>query len=139
MISANEMKNMQAADVLLSADLRGFFSSSFTQAKNIIPKGYEAARKKQRLLAAFSLNDKDWQAYLASRDAKIRRDVPVPQFLSVVGAKPDQRNAASLAKYVGKPIDPPDLEQRLTKITGTGPSAQSGTRSWIRTAFRDFR
>jgi NTE family protein len=128
MISANEMRNMQAADVLISADLKGFTSSAFTQAKDIIPKGYEAAQKKQRLLAAFSLNDEDWKAYVAARDAKIRRRIPVPQFLDVVGAKRDYNETLreNLAQFIGKPIDVPQLEQTLTKVTGTGSIAAAG-------------
>ena len=122
MISANELQNMKAADVLLSAQLEGFNSFDFKRGSEIIPKGYQAAEKKQQILSGFALNDKDWQAYVGERDAKIQRSVPTPQFLQVDTTNPDYRRALkeSLAQYVGKPIDPPELEHSLTQITGGG-------------------
>ena len=122
MISANELHNMKAADVLLSADLSGFNSFDFKRGNEIIPKGYQAAEKKRQMLKGFALNDKDWQEYIAARNAKVQRDVPIPQFLRVNTTNPDYRRALteSLAQYVDKAIDPPQLENSLTQITGGG-------------------
>lgn len=128
MISANELHNIQAADILLSADLRGLTAASFTSGAEIIPKGYEAAQKKERLLANLALNAKDWQEYVSRRDAKIQRQVPIPQFVEVVGNQPDYDKALkeSLESSIGKPIDPPNLEQSLTRMTGMGFTSSAG-------------
>ncbi len=122
MISANELRNMQAADILLSADVRGFTSSSFNDSVEIIPKGYAAAQKKQQMLAGLALNDRDWNAYVARRDAKERHTIAVPQFIQVVGDKTDYVRTLqeSLAQFAGKPLDPAELVKPLTRITGTG-------------------
>ncbi len=122
MVSANELRNMQTADILLSADLSGFTSASFKEGEEIIPKGYAAAAKKEKMLDALAVSDADWDAYTVRRDAKIRRTVPVPQFIDVSGPKPDYNRTLkeSLAPYVGKPVDPPALEKLLTRVTGTG-------------------
>ncbi len=122
MISANELRNMKAADVLLSADLRGFTSSSFTDGEEIIPKGYAAAKQKHQMLAGLSIDEEAWKAYLARRSSKVRTTIPVPQFVQVVGDKTDYAKALlkDLEPYVGKPVDPPAIEKTLTQITGTG-------------------
>lgn len=51
MISTNEMQNMQAADILLSADVHEFTSSSFKEGAEIVPKGMAAAEKRRRCFA----------------------------------------------------------------------------------------
>ena len=128
MISSNEMRNMQSADVLLSADLRGFSSSSFKKGRQIIPKGYAAAEKKKHMLAGLALDEQDWDVYRLQRERKVKRTVPVPQFVEVAGDKPayDRALQESLAKFVGKPVDPPAVEKALTRITGTGVIASAG-------------
>ena len=128
MVAANELRSLASADVLLNVNLHGFTSSDFEQGAKIIPKGYEAAVGKQQMLARLALDPAGWRAYVAARDAKIRRSVPVPAFLEVAGARPNYAKALeeSLAQYVGKPIDPPALERSLTKIVGTGVMSSVG-------------
>lgn len=122
MISANELRNMQAADILLGADVRGFTSSSFKEGEEIIPTGYAAAQAKAQMLSRLSLNETEWQAYLAHRAARTLHAVPPPQFVEVVGDRPNYVNTLekSLAKYIGKPVDPAAVERTITRITGTG-------------------
>ncbi len=122
MVSANELRNIQAADILLSADLQGFTSASFKDGAEIIPKGYAAAVKKHRLLDAYALDDTGWAAYLAARNSRKLTEVPVPQFVEVVGDKPNYLRSleASLQKFVGQPLPVDELNQTVTRITGTG-------------------
>lgn len=128
MVSANELRNMAAADILLRVDLHGFTSSSFEAGAGIIPKGYEAAESKKQLLKGVAVADAEWQAYVARRSSKIRRQVPVPEFLTVVGNDHNYNEALkrSLESYVGKPIDPPELEKTLTRFTGNGVMSSVG-------------
>lgn len=122
MISTNELQNLQAADIVLSADVHEFTSASFKKGAEIIPRGFAAAERKATMLSSLALNDAEWQAYIGQREAKIKRDIPVPQFVSVIGAKPDYDETLrrNLANMVGKPVDPPAIEEALTQITGTG-------------------
>lgn len=128
MVAANELHSLASADILLSADMHGVASFDFDQSAKIIPKGYEAAVNKQQMLGKLALEPAEWSAYVAARDAKIRRSSPVPAFLEVVGTRPNYTRALeeSLTQYVGKPIDPPALEQSLTKIVGTGVMSSVG-------------
>lgn len=74
------------------------------------------------MLRELALNDADWQAYVSQRDAKVKREIPVPRFVEVKGSKPkyDEALRKKLATVPGKPVDPPAIEQALTQITGTG-------------------
>ncbi len=128
MIAVNELRSIASADVLVDVNLRGVSSFAFKDVQKIIPKGYEAALTKRQTLEKFALNPQDWAAYVSERDSKIRREIPIPQFVEVISPNPDYTKALreSLAKYAGKPIDPPVLEDSLTRITGTGAISSAG-------------
>jgi NTE family protein len=122
MISANELKSIEAADVLVTVDLKEFTSLDFSQGAKIPPRGFAAAEKKQAMLSKLAVGPEEWSAYVAARTGRIRTSVPAPQFVSVVGLEGhDQETVAlDLAPLLGKPVDPPVLEDRLTKLTGQG-------------------
>ncbi len=128
MVSANELRNIAAADVLISADLHGFASFSFNSGHEIIPRGYAAAQKKREMLAKLALDERQWQAYLSERDSRIRKELPVPQFVEVRSnnAYYSESLKESLEKYAAKPIDEPKLEASLTRLTGTGVMSSVG-------------
>ena len=50
-----------------------FTSASFKAGGEIIPRGYQAAKRKENLLAGLSLADTAWQAYMASRNSRAKR------------------------------------------------------------------
>jgi predicted acylesterase/phospholipase RssA len=128
MVSANELRNMAAADVLVSVDVHGFASFDFELSKQIIPKGYEAAQKKQQMLATLSLNEGDWSRYLAQRNTRVRTNFPVPRFIEVQSANAyySESLKESLSHFAGRPIDPAALERSLTRLTGTGVMSSVG-------------
>ncbi|MGB7198325.1 MAG: patatin-like phospholipase family protein [Acidobacteriaceae bacterium] len=128
MIKANELQSMREADILLTADLTGFTSSSFNSSAKIIPKGYAAAEKRAGLLDALALNDKQWKTYVAARDARIHKTIPVPQFVDVVGAgRPiDHAIQKTMEPMVGKPINSSQIDKELTRAVGTGELATAG-------------
>lgn len=128
MIAANELRSMKMADILLNADLSGFTSASFESAKEIIPKGYAAAREKQKLLATLSLDDRDWAEYVAARKSRIRTAVPAPQFVKVEGKdSPDNREIREeLSSQIAKPLDTEYVAKTLTRITGFGGIGTAG-------------
>jgi len=128
MVSANELRNMAAADILISVDLHGFTSSSFTDGKEIAPKGYTAAEKKQQMLARIALNESDWKAHMAAREAKTRRLLPVPKYVEVLGQNTNYTRALSesLSAFVGKPVDPPAIETELNRFVGNGVMSSIG-------------
>ena len=128
MIKANELQSLREADILLTVDLKGFTSSSFNSSAKIIPKGYAAAEKRAGLLDALALNDQQWKAYVAERDGRIHKTVPVPEFVDVVGAGKSIDGAIQKAMepMVGKPINPKQIDKELTRAVGTGELASAG-------------
>lgn len=122
MISANEMHNLQAADILLTADLKGFAPGDFTSGAQIIPRGFAAAQSKEALLTRFSVSETDWQAYLVARSARQRTAVPAPQFVQAEGATPleDKQIEKALSPQTGKQIDTDALAKQLTELNAQG-------------------
>jgi len=128
-IAANELRSMENADVLISVPLTGYSSTDYRKRDAIIQTGYDAAAQKAALLSTFSLDEGEWQEYIARRNAR-RRTIPTPQFIQVTGTKPvlakeiEQR----LSGNVGKPIDRTSLENQLTYLVGGGRYSRVGYR-----------
>jgi NTE family protein len=122
MVAANELQGMKNANILLKADVSKFTSSEFEKSAEIIPQGVKVSEEHAAELEKYALNDADWQAYVAQRDARRRTRVPVPQFVTVYGLKGAQRAevANEFTKYVGKPVDPDKLNSTIADLQGTG-------------------
>ena len=122
MIDANELRGMEQADVLITVTLPGYSTLDFSRVQEIIPKGYEAAEERSRLLRHLALNDEEWNRYLARRQSRRVNATPVPSFVQVEGADPNLAKDIhdQLASFVNKPIDVPRLEEKLTRQVGAG-------------------
>jgi len=127
-IRDNEIRGLSGADLIVNVDLRDFTSLDYPKAKTIIDKGESAAEDKIRILMPYSLNDADWQRYLAGRDARKQSLVPIPRFVRVEGTSPEGRKQLerSLKSLVDKPIDPQVLGKLLNRLTGIGRYDSSG-------------
>jgi len=121
MVSANELKSMKDANILLKADVSKFTSSEFEKSAEIIPQGVKVAEEHAAELEKYALNDADWQAYVAQRDARRRTKIPVPEFVTVSGLEGAQRAevANEFSKYVGKPIDSQKIDNTIADLQGT--------------------
>jgi NTE family protein len=122
MVAANELQSMKNANILLKADVSKFSASEFEKSAEIIPQGLKVAEEHAAELEKYALNDADWQAYVAQRDARIRTRIPIPQFVNVYGIKGAQRAeiANEFTKYVGKPVDSTKIENTIADLQGTG-------------------
>jgi NTE family protein len=122
MIDANELQSIKAADILVSADLKGFSSKNFNKAEEIAPRGYDAAKQKEALLSKFSVGQEEWNRYVAERSAKRRTNIPTPTFVTVVGrgAEKDEDIREAMGQLVGEPLEPQNLERELSRLMGLG-------------------
>jgi NTE family protein len=122
MVAANEQASMKNATVLLKADVSKFGATDFDKSAEIIPQGEKAAQADAAALEKYALDDADWKAYVAQRDARRRTHLPVPQFVDVYGLKGTAQAdvAASFKKYIGKPIDTVAIERSIADLEGTG-------------------
>lgn len=117
MIAANELRSMQAADILVSIPLQKFTSLDYNKEDALIQAGYEAAQAKAAVLEKLSVDDATWQAYLAQRNSR-KRTVPVPQFVAVNGVSEDNANVIkrALTPDLNQPIVPETVARQLTTV-----------------------
>lgn len=122
MITANELRGMEQADILITVDLPGYSTLDFSRAQEIIAKGYAAAEARSAVLRGFSLNDDDWKEYLAQRESRAVKATPVPQFVAVTGTSSNLANniKQQMAPFVDKPIDSAQMEDKLSQQMGLG-------------------
>jgi NTE family protein len=122
MISANEIQAMKDANILLKADVSKFTSSDFENSAEIIPKGVEVAQAHAAELEKYAVNDADWQAYVAERNARRRTAVPNPQFIDIYGLHGVQQTevANEFTQYLNKPIDTKKIQNSIEDLQGTG-------------------
>lgn len=121
-VQANEKDSLKQATILLRADVSKFTSGDFEKSAKIIPQGVEVAEKNAAELEKYALNDADWRAYVAARNARRRTNLPVPKFVDVYGLKGAQQEEVSsrFAKYVGRPIDTDKIATTIADLEGTG-------------------
>jgi NTE family protein len=121
-VAENELRSLSQADAIVPVPLSEYTTTDYAQSEPIMQRGYEAAQQRTRLLEAFALGDADWEAYLETRKARKRTEVPVPQFIKIEG---DSKNGEAIAarylkSFQGKPLDTSKLDAVLTRITGVG-------------------
>jgi NTE family protein len=121
-VGNNERRGIELANTVIRVDLSSFASTSFSQAQQLIQKGYDAAQQNAEALEQYSLNEADWKEYNDRRQARRIRDIPSPQFVSVAGTQPAlaAQLQLDLQSFTGKPLSVPRLEKQLTQFTGTG-------------------
>jgi NTE family protein len=121
-VAGNEIRGLANADLVVKVELQEFGSLEYARADAIIQKGVEAANQKSQLLETYSLDDAAWAAYLELRKPRLKNDVPLPQFVRVVGTNPEAKDNLErfLQSEVGKPIDKGRMEGLLTRLTGIG-------------------
>ncbi len=122
MISANELKSMESADLLISVPLQKYNALSFDKADEIIKLGYEAAANKAKILLPLAVDDATWNQYIAERSARRIKTPPIPTFVAVdgVNANLSARVEKQLAPVIGKPIDYNELDQEIMHLKGLG-------------------
>jgi NTE family protein len=120
-IASNELRSMETADLLVSVPLQKYTSLDYNEGDAIIKAGYDAAASKAAVLSVFSVDETTWKEYLARREAR-RRTAPVPEFIEVVGAKPQLAHSIekSFSDLVGAPLDPAKLNDHIMTLSGMG-------------------
>ncbi len=121
MINANELQNMENADILVSVPVQKWGALSFDDADAIIKAGYDAAAAKSKVLLTLAVDDATWKQYLANRASRRRSD-PVPTFVAVEGVNADlsHRVQQQMAGLVGKPLDFDELDKAIMRLKGFG-------------------
>jgi NTE family protein len=121
-IADTEIRGMAGADLLVKADVQKFSTFDYEKTDELIAAGYAAAQAKAAVLKPYELDDQAWAQYLKEKDSRLRTRVGVPQFINVDGVTGEAviNVQKFLSPMLGKPIDEPELQQLLTRLTGVG-------------------
>jgi len=126
----NELRGMKGADIVVTVELQKYNSFQYDRANAIIQEGTQAAEGKKQVLLPFAISDTQWNAYVAAKNARVRTDVPAPQFVKVEGTSPQAARQIEtfLQRLVGHPVDNAEINQLLTRLTGIGKYASADYR-----------
>ncbi len=123
MIMQNEQRSLKAADARISVDMKGFFVTDYSRARELIQLGYKTAAEQGAPLLAYAIKDPvEWRNYLEARNARKAKPLKQVDTIEVTGAPPDlaQRIQQQLSKDIGKPVDLNAIDTQLTRIAGRG-------------------
>ncbi|MBZ5654179.1 MAG: patatin-like phospholipase family protein [Acidobacteriia bacterium] len=126
-IAINELRSMEKADIVLTADTEDFSATDYPRFAEIEEEGYKAAQEKHALLAGLQVGTNEWQQLQSARAQK-RLLVPTPQFVDVSGANDSITRGLKhrLAGLVGEPVDENDVDEQMMNITGLGRFSRAG-------------
>jgi NTE family protein len=121
-IHENEIRGLAGADLVVNADVHAFTSMEYGKAREIIQVGVQAAQAKERILLPYAISEAAWAKYVEEKKSREEQIVPVPQFVKVEGTNSEGARHIEdfLRPLVGKPIDNTEIDELLTRLTGTG-------------------
>jgi len=83
--ASNEARSMKLADLVIEVPVGNFSATDYRKAAELIAAGYKAAEKDRAALRRYALDEKDWQAYLAARNARQLEKLGVVREVRVEG------------------------------------------------------
>ena len=123
MIIQNEHHSLALAQAKVRIDMKGFAITDYNRLDELVELGYKAAASQSAELLQYAITDpSEWQQYLNGRNARKHVFSENVQKIVVNGADSDTdaRIKQQLATDIGKPLDLPKLEEKLTRIAGEG-------------------
>jgi NTE family protein len=121
-IAETEIRGMAGADLLVKVDVEKFTAMDYEKTDQLLKAGYDAAEEKAQILKTYALDDQAWAQYRQEKDSRIRTRVGTPQFVKVEGVTGE--DATNIQRFleplVGKPINQPEIQDYLTRISGIG-------------------
>ncbi len=121
-VSANEMRMMERADIVVTVDLAAFGTNDYPKSAELANAGKAATAKKVNILETFALAPAEWDAYRKARQGR-RRAEPT-QVTSVKVEAVDRGQSKLIAETVGPAVEGAwnalALEKVLTRAVGAG-------------------
>jgi NTE family protein len=120
MMQAATRASVKTADIVINPPLERFASLDWRRNQELEAAGYAAAEAMKDQLLPLAVDEDQWAAYLDGRRARRKTAWPSPQFVSVVGAAPSDRDRIEtvLAPLVGQTLDVQALETHLETLAG---------------------
>ncbi|HEX9706643.1 MAG TPA: patatin-like phospholipase family protein [Steroidobacteraceae bacterium] len=118
--TARQRGFLTANDVLIEPDLGNLQSTDFTAAKRTIGLGLAATRANADWLAPLALDETQWQQYLALRSGT-EKNQAVVHFVRTDrrSERYQERIQAELGPVIGQPLDPEEMDRRLSHFYGS--------------------
>ncbi|WP_161492507.1 patatin-like phospholipase family protein [Oceanisphaera profunda] len=115
-----QIATLTEQDILIVPKLGNITSSDFSRSQEAIAKGFEATNAHREQLARLSLSESQYHDYLAMRNARPPKGMPVVNFIRI---KNDSKVADGMVRDrlhqpIGEPLDPLLLQQDLSNIYG---------------------
>lgn len=121
-IENNEARDRKLANVVIIPDLTGFSANDYLKTDQLAARGYAAAEANRDALLKYSLNEQQWQRYLAHRQA--RQLGPPGAILRVMVQAPnaDVKAAAErlFAPLVNQPVNTANVVKLLAELRSDG-------------------
>lgn len=107
-------------DLLISPDLESLQSTDFTAIARLIGLGLDATRANAERLAPLSLDEDGWQHYVAARTGS-EKEQAVVHFVRTDkrSERYSERIQAELGPILGQPLDPEEMDERLSHFYGS--------------------
>ncbi len=118
-----QLATLTDADALIQPDLKGYGSTSFDQARSLIPLGEKAARAIAEKLERYSLPASEYRVLRGEQRARYRPPPPLEKILvDTTGLKyvNPQAVEARLRLPKGQPVDIEELTHKVDVLYGTG-------------------
>lgn len=117
----NTKRALKMADIVIYPEIPELSSLDWKLADQFIAAGYQAAVSEGETLKKFAVDERSWWEYLQKRAARRREQAATPETIEVQGT--DENNQVeikkALSRFVGKPIEPLELEAALIEILGS--------------------
>jgi len=118
----NVEESERLADLVIVVPVGSFSLTDYTEAGQLMHAGYLAAEQYRSSLQKYALNDADWKAYLAARQARMQPPPGLLKEVRVDGGTPraDRGTLHALKKIEGKPITPKTTLDALKRVQSNG-------------------
>ncbi|MGH8197159.1 MAG: patatin-like phospholipase family protein, partial [Steroidobacteraceae bacterium] len=118
--TARQRKLLTGDDLLIEPDLGSLQSTDFSGAARTIGLGLVATRANAPRLAGLALGEAEWREYLAARVAT-EQSQAVVHFVRTdrKSERYSERIQAELGPVLGKPLDPEEMDERLSHFYGS--------------------
>jgi NTE family protein len=124
MMTTGTRRGLEAADLIIDPDLKGLTSTSWRQSDELADRGYQAAAALEGKLQVYGISPEAHGAFQAARQAKRRREAPVPTTIAFQALGPpisprvENEIRRALTPLLNKPVEPDEIAQHLLEVTG---------------------
>jgi NTE family protein len=106
--------------VIVQPKLKDFTTFDFPKVQEITDLGYAEAQERSADLMQYSVSEEEWQKYLKDRESRMKKEVPIPEFVEVSSLSSQTYLQNDFKDLAGKKINPDKLELRLNEVWGRG-------------------